>query len=311
MLNVIIADDNIKMVNGIKSMIDRNFPELYVEKTFYNGHTLMAYLDEHTPDILIVDILMPGYSGLDACSKIRETSSSAQIIIITGHTEFSYAQQAIRYQVCDLITKPYDNSTLKDAITKAVNAPVIPLINYYVDAVRNVSMRDFLKSYNSKLLTLTHGQLLFLLEEAKKILKLECNLSEIVTSEVKESLLRFSEQYYMFNPNASLTKRAKLFIRENYSDMNLSLTNIADYLSVSTSHLSRIFKSECHTGLTEYITKVRIEQAKRLLSETDFSIRDISIQTGYTTDKYFVQVFKDVVGITPSQYREVKSNEEN
>lgn len=309
-MRVVIADDNIKLADGIKKLIERNFPELDVEHVFYSGNALMNHLDKSIPDILITDILMPGYSGLDACKRIREASQDTQIIIITGYAEFTYAQQAIRYNVCELITKPYDITILKDAIAKAIVTPVLSLVTYFSNAIQDVSVRNFLKTHSVALHNFSHRQLLFLLDETKKKLQLDCNPIEMIKETPEETLTCFAEQYYILNPNASLTRRAKQYIRENFHDINLSRGMVAEYLATSTSNLSRIFNSECSMGISEYITKIRLEEAKKLLINSHLTIQQIAMQTGFNTDKYFTQVFKDNLGITPTQYQKVKANED-
>lgn len=310
-MRVVIADDNIKLANGVKATIEKHFPELFVEKVFYDGRTLMDYLDKNIPDLLITDIQMNGYSGLDACRHIRDNSSTAQIIIITGHEKFSYAKQAISCGVCELLSKPFNNRILIEAVIKAINASVFPMVTYFYDAICKVSMRDFLKMYHSQLQSYNQRQLLFLLEETKKHLAINCEVQDMLDTDVSKVLLAFSERYYALQAHVSITKQAKMFIRENYHDINLSRTMVADHLNISVAHLSTVFNKEGGIGLSDYITKVRIEHAKTLLLETNLSIRKIAEQTGFTSDKYFSQKFNEFVGVKPTQYQKVKTNEEN
>lgn len=120
-MRVVIADDNLKMCMGIKKIIADKFPHFTVEGTFEDGESLMEYLDNHIPDLLITDICMPSFDGLEACRKLREKSASTNIILITGYKNFEYAKEAIRYKVHDLLVKPFSSDQLIEAIISAVN----------------------------------------------------------------------------------------------------------------------------------------------------------------------------------------------
>lgn len=120
-MRVVIADDNMKMCTGIKKVITDKFPHFQIEGVFEDGQSLMDHLDNNIPDLLITDICMPGFDGLEACRKLRERSSSAHIILITGYKNFEYAKQAIRYKVHELLVKPFSSEQLVEAIITAVN----------------------------------------------------------------------------------------------------------------------------------------------------------------------------------------------
>ena len=69
--------------------------------------------------------------------------------------------------------------------------------------------------------------------------------------------------------------------------------------------MTRCFKE--YTGFSphEYLTQLRVYNAKYLLKATDLSIEDISQQTGFSDSVYFIQVFKKIEGITPSKFRKM------
>ena len=83
----------------------------------------------------------------------------------------------------------------------------------------------------------------------------------------------------------------------------MSLEQIADHLHVSASHLSRTFKKAADISLTDYINQVRISKAKELLRGTDIYIYTISEMVGYHDATYFSSIFKKMVGVSPSEYR--------
>lgn len=311
MMKIVIADDNVKLAQGCKTTLEKHFPELKVSHVFYDGHSLMDYLDQEIPDLLITDIMMAGYSGLDACKRIREKSSAAQIIMITGYEKFSYAKQAISYQVNELISKPFDNKVLIATIQKAVHAPVLPYIVSLYEAIRNFSVPQFFKEHCTQLLEFTTDQMLFLIDGVMSRLDIEYDAESLSLDDRENCLLSLARQYYDSNSHISVTKQAKQFILEHYTDPNMSRIMVADYLNLSAAYISTVFKKDYGISINDYIFNSRLEYAKKLLVETNLSIRKIAEQSGFGSDKYFSQVFKESTGITPTQFQKVKENEEN
>ena len=70
------------------------------------------------PDMLTLDIEMPGMNGFDVVEKLNAVN--CKVIIITAYSTFSYAQRALRLGVSDIIEKPIDTDTLKEAIQRAI-----------------------------------------------------------------------------------------------------------------------------------------------------------------------------------------------
>lgn len=72
---------------------------------------------------------------------------------------------------------------------------------------------------------------------------------------------------------------------------------------ISPYYLSHLFREELNITFLEYLTMVRMEEAKKLLKDTSLSIVAIASQVGYEDASYFSKVFKRYVGISPAQYR--------
>lgn len=95
---------------------------------------------------------------------------------------------------------------------------------------------------------------------------------------------------------------AMSYIREHFRE-NISRDEVAAAVFVTSSYLSRIFHQETGFKITDFLTRCRIEEAKALLRNTDHSISDIAVESGFDSFSYFSTVFKKVTGITPVQYR--------
>ena len=97
--------------------------------------------------------------------------------------------------------------------------------------------------------------------------------------------------------------RAKEFIRENYADSGISLHMVAAEVGFSPNHFSTVFSQETGQTFVEYLTAVRIEAAKHLLTKGNSRMSDIAFDVGYQDSHYFSYLFKKHVGVSPREYR--------
>lgn len=105
------------------------------------------------------------------------------------------------------------------------------------------------------------------------------------------------------NPGYSkLTRDIIAHIRSSMEEP-LSLAYFADYFDKNSSLLSHTFKKETGTTLTDYIRRVRMEEALRLLHTTDLSISEVAVAVGYTDFSFFSKIFHKFHGQSPSAYR--------
>lgn len=93
------------------------------------------------------------------------------------------------------------------------------------------------------------------------------------------------------------------FIRSNFKS-NLTLDYLAAYVHLSPAYLSRYFKKCTGMNISDFITKTRIDRAKQILKTSNYSIQEISEFCGYKDMSNFQRVFKRLVGVSASQYRQ-------
>lgn len=97
---------------------------------------------------------------------------------------------------------------------------------------------------------------------------------------------------------------AKRYIRQHYTDPELTLTEVAAHIDLSPSYVSQLFKRMDSCTFTEYLNHVRIEEAKHLLKTTHMRVYEIAEAVGYQNSKYFFQLFKQITGKRPREYYE-------
>jgi len=100
----------------------------------------------------------------------------------------------------------------------------------------------------------------------------------------------------------TLAARAAAYLEGHFPE-HVSLTQIADELHVSPFYLSHVFREEMGVTFSEYLARIRIKEAQRLLATTGLSIADVAARVGYREPNYFGRVFKKATGMPPLAWR--------
>lgn len=119
--------------------------------------------------------------------------------------------------------------------------------------------------------------------------------------EVLKELIDFTAKLYG-RENIPVIKKACKYINENYH-REISLEDTAEHCNLSTFYFSKIFKEHKKKNFINYLTEIRIEEAKRLLKETPLTMKEISGMVGYRDPNYFTRVFKRVENCSPRFFR--------
>lgn len=109
---IVAEDEQLIRKNIIKKMEALSLPLLFAGEAS-NGMGAQRLLAKELPDIVITDIRMPGVDGLELAKHVHEQYPKVKTIIISGHSEFSYAQTAIKYHVYDYLLKPVSAESLQ------------------------------------------------------------------------------------------------------------------------------------------------------------------------------------------------------
>ncbi len=99
-------------------------------------------------------------------------------------------------------------------------------------------------------------------------------------------------------------QKAKEFMEQEYSDPSVYIESVAEKFGISTSYLRREFLRGYGTTPIDFLRAVRIGNAKNLLMLEHLSVSEIAVQCGFSSDSYFIQVFRKTVGESPTKYRQ-------
>ncbi len=117
-IRVMIADDEEKVCQLIAHLADWKSLDMELVEIAHSGIEAMEVIRKWRPDIVITDIRMPGYSGLDLIREAKELLPQIEFIIISGYRHFEYAQTALRFGVKDYLLKPIRKDELNAALNR-------------------------------------------------------------------------------------------------------------------------------------------------------------------------------------------------
>ncbi|AGB19716.1 response regulator [Thermoanaerobacterium thermosaccharolyticum] len=346
MYKVLIADDESIERKAISIILGKNDNFKLIGEA-NNGIDVIEKAKNLNPDVILMDIKMPGMDGIKATKEILKTNPSIKTIIITAYDEFQYAQQAIKIGAIDYLLKPVRPDDLMESIYKAVlyktqNSLPINSVNLktYLEINKNVVLFEKIKIGDKMALKIEINKLI---EEHLSITSddikefttiLFFKIVDFISSKndfIEDKLLKLCDEFsaeisklesiaqikkliydyidivfniiILYKPyKPSLIKEALKYIDENYNK-NITLEDVAKYVHLNPQYLSRYFKKTMNMNFVDYISKIRINSSKKLLSETDLSINSIALKVGYTDQSYFCKVFKKIEGISPNKFR--------
>jgi len=308
-----------------------------------SGREALEEVRRTTPDLIIMDIKMPGIDGIEATRRIKEIYPVTEVIILSAYGKFSYSQQAIKAQASDYLLKPVQPQQLVEAVKKVLDklsrkkfqpGPALDLAEFE-EQVKLGSLEEgnrqlqllldrlvarepnpspaLLTSFGLRLMVISVQAILSAGADPDEVPNLESELTqdlsrvssceelEVWSYGMLEKCIRLLRSRHAFNDQA-MVRKAMEYIEHNFAS-DISLNLVAAKVHLSPAYLSRIFTKKIGISLTEYLTKVRLKEAKKCLRTTDWTIDQIAAVTGFSSNSYFAYVFKKYEGVTPSEYR--------
>lgn len=239
----VVEDEHLIRKNLIKKIESLELPfELAGETS--NGMDARLKIEKTCPDLVITDIRMPQFDGLELAEYLNKNYPHTKVIILSGYNDFSYAQSAIRFQVKDYLLKPVTIEALSQ------------------------SLQDVLVSLQS---------------ESEKIDSFYTDTNKLDQKSICELLEKYLQEHY---------------------SQDISLGELSERFGFTSEYLGKIFKKYTGETPSKYLTKLRMNEAKRLLvGKPEMEIQKIGEMVGYKDGFYFSRVFKSYTGIQPSEFR--------
>lgn len=336
MIKTLIVEDEKIILEDLLDIINWEAEGFEIVATAANGKQGLIKFDQYHPDLVISDIRMPVMSGLDMLRSIRHEDESTLFLILSAYDEFEYAKSAVRLGVEDYILKTeisenYLHEKLS-AIRQKLNqntdimfaASKQKLQNYirYFSPESGEDLNQILSPFNQ----LSKPELLKdIAEYTYQTLRDHCRPLDIEIPSGMPDIRSVSDLCIWLNHELETVyyKEKMLyekkyspviinsvdFIRQNYPDPDLKIKTIANAVGLSSGRLSVLFKKEMDCTLNDFITRVRIEKAKKLLSSGNYKVYEVSEMVGYKTSQYFSQIFYQYTNQNPNSYRKGRTDE--
>lgn len=337
-ISVLIVDDERMILDTVEIMVNRTSGFKVIGKS-HNSRKALELFQDLAPDIVISDIQMPNLSGIEFVGKIREISDSANIIFMSGYSDFEYARSAIKYHVKDYLLKPVDEVKLEKLLRdiasdiykrESVDSKIFDSSetkNAMIDSellvelkrlVYNIEISDYKKIETRCCLILDELQAKSASEETiKEVLtylseRLKCDLQYLVETStsyslLKEAVLREIKRQLKLDLNLSAKEVVDLLeelIKNRYAE-KIDGKEIFRQYGYNEVYLMNLFKKEKGISPKQLQKKVRIERAVEIMhGNPDIYLKTIAEMVGYDDPLYFSKVFKDVIGRSPHSYVE-------
>lgn len=125
MIRILICDDEGIVRESLRYMIDKSFGEECEVEAAKNGRMAIELAETFGPDIILMDIQMPGITGIEAMQEIQKEKKNIIFIVLTAYDKFEYSQKSIDIGVMSYLTKPINRDTLTDTLRRAMKTIAI------------------------------------------------------------------------------------------------------------------------------------------------------------------------------------------
>ncbi len=328
MYRVMIADDEELMREAMRIMVS-DVSGFTVVRTVANGEDAVEVCKTEKIDIVFMDIMMPGISGIEASKQIYTSNHSITIYIVSAYNNFEFAREALKAEVREYISKPVTGTLIKslldgyseshkkygkqaDSLFSILKEKNLKKMYYRITQIVNEIYSDTggdteqLKATFMKL-----GQSLMSTLDWLNEKQIKCEelfpMTEVLLSEKKSlEFWLFNVMNYIFQ-QVSIKKYQVLESVFRYIDENIKkdigLNQIVDHCNISQGYLSRIFMQQMGVSVIEYLHMRKLTIAKGYFSFTDLNIIDVAFRLGYNESSYFSKVFKKYEHVTVFQYK--------
>lgn len=290
MYKILIADDEVIERKVLHKRLLRDFPEENIEVfEAANGREVLELYEKERPQILILDIEMPGVSGLKAAEMIRENDRKANIIFLTAFDEFAYAKRAITIHALDYLLKPCADGELQAAVLEAMH--LLDASDTRVGGGQQAGAGE----------NVTEGHSAgFMPDDSNGIQRDSRAAGEHLAGAAASSVTYMRGETA---PQAGLLETEMHdYISRHYMD-NLSVQEISSHFGYSEAYFCKLFKQYFGRSFITYLTDYRIRKAEELMREERLSIAEIGTAVGYPDPNYFAKVFRRITGLSPKDYR--------
>lgn len=260
-MRLLIVNDEVIVAKGLMVGLDWSQYGVDDVDVAFEAESARELLLRQSYDIMLCDIEMPGENGIELVHWVREQGMEIEVVFLTCHADFEFAQEAIRLKSQNYILLPASYEAIGDEIRSVVET---------IEKKREGERQQ------------RYGQLW-------------------LTERAQES----GQNRTARTPRQSVESACE-YIRNNLREADLDLNHIAAALYLNRDYLNRIFKKYQGISIGQYILKERMQIARDMLVEEQFTATQIAEMVGYNSYPTFSVAFKNYYGCSPNTYREKK-----
>ncbi|SEN66571.1 Helix-turn-helix domain-containing protein [Mesobacillus persicus] len=256
-----------------------------------------------TKNIVIVDDEPRTRQGLQRSLESWNNGEFAILTAESGEDVLRIAEEKkIHILLSDIRMPEMTGLQLLKIIKEKGMSPVVIVISAYSEfeyaqeALRLGVVNYLLKPIGKK-------KLIEAVEEAVKVLEKQVRAG-MIEKVVDEKIVDANTK---MDSTKDTIRKAMSYIDQHLKE-ELTQKDVAAHVHLNPSYFSVLFKEQVKMNFSEYVTRKRIQRAKELMISTNLPISEIAEEAGYKTAKYFIKLFKENEGMTPSAYR--KNNNE-
>ena len=283
MYRLLVADDEMIERAVLVQLLEEELGDQCRIFQAENGREALEVYEKEKIQIAVLDIEMPGITGIEAAQRIREKDKDCCIIFLTAFDEFSYAKYAITIKARDYLLKPYDEKELLLVLDEAMRM----VDEYQTEEIRKTvtettagSPEGESSGSGAAVVNGTGGDPM--MERMEKDTGAVWDETPMVETRLTDLIYQYIRDNYMFD---------------------ISMQEVARTMNYSEAYFCKLFKQFFGKNFTSYLTEYRIEMAKKMLQTPTVNIKEIGKAVGYADSNYFAKVFKRVTGESPSEYR--------
>ena len=255
-----------------------------------------------TKNIVIVDDEPRTRQGLQRTLESWNNGDFAILTAESGGDVLRIAEEKkIHILLSDIRMPEMTGLQLLKVIKEKGMSPVVIVLSAYSEfeyaqeALRLGVVNYLLKPIGKK-------KLIEAVEEAVKVLEKQVRAG-IIEKVVDEKIVDANTK---MDSTKDTIRKAMSYIDQHLRD-ELTQKDVAAHVHLNPSYFSVFFKEQVKMNFSEYVTRRRIQRAKEIMISTDLPISEIAEEAGYKTAKYFIKLFKENEGMTPSAYRKINN----
>lgn len=336
MYRLILVDDEPWALMGLEEIIPWQEYGFEICGRCSSAERALAEICELKPDAVITDIRMPRLTGIEMISRVREQKLDVEFLIVSAFTDFEVARKAIDYGAVGYVLKPlnveeviHSVKRLKDRLDQKAFHPLLTVDPNDDLSVKQAvaKLREYVRSLRTCFFEISEGEIAALegwnsipfsvvgephpacfwfssaadATPPNGVGRSNPRPDELeLSAMVREAIASFRGGFIYSSHHTIATVQS--YLGTHYSE-NLSIARLASQVYLSETYLCDLFKKNTGETILNFLHKLRLNNACRLLKESNLSIKEISLAVGFSDYNYFGRIFRRQIGETPERYR--------